>query len=542
MWILGAFVAGGVAGGVAGAALIIWLARRSRLLRAAAAETALRAPRPSITTTLALRDDAADSPGGVGTLVGQLTLIARDLNAERALLWQRASSGAAFRCVAASHGGRVVPEEWGTPQQRTLAAWAAAEDIVTFDAANDTPRFIAAPVRPADVGVDADDGSGGGVLVIALREGNRRAHAELKSLVSSHAEQLSALWSHGARGDDLAKQNRRLRALVRTALDVQASGDRAALEESLAERALEVTGASFAVLVEWDRAKRTGVVRRVTRAHPGPAPEIGALVSVDSIVAAACIDGTPQVWEDASSLVAGRRLYGGARDVACGASVAVLPLRRGTHNIGALVVGSEESGVFAPRDLRTARMFAQVAAATLEAAWELEEANVQSQTDALTGLWNRRRFDDALGRVLNETDRFGGHCGLIMADLDHFKTVNDTHGHEAGDAILKAVAAALLATVRTTDLGARIGGEELCVLLPQTSPDGSLDLAERLRVAVEAAVVPWKGKELRVTASFGVASYAAGGGDAHKRRLFERADAALYTAKRNGRNRVEVAS
>lgn len=540
MWILGAFVAGGVGG----AAFVLWLVRRARAARAeraAAAAVALRAPRPSVTTALALRVEATDAPTGMSTLVGQLALIARDLDADAALLWQRASSGASFRCIAASSGAIVEPAAWGTPQQRALASWAATENIVTFDAANDAPRFVAAPVRPADVSDDADDASGGGVLVIALRAGHRRAHADLKSMVASHAGQLSALWTLGARGDDLARQNRRLRALVRTALEVQATGDRAALEESLAERALEVTGASFAVLVEWDRARNAGIVRRVTSTHPAPAPEIGALVSVDSIVAAACIDGTPQLWEDASSLVAGRRLYGGVRDVACGASVAVLPLRRGTRTIGALVMGSEERGALAPRELRTARMFAQVAASTLEAAWELEEANVQSQTDALTGLWNRRRFDDALARALNETDRFGGHCGLIMADLDHFKSVNDTHGHEAGDAILKAVAAALLEQVRTTDLCARIGGEELCVLLPQTAPAGSLDLAERLRAAVAAAVVPWKGKALRVTASFGVASYTAGGGELQKKRLFENADAVLYAAKRNGRNRVEVA-
>jgi diguanylate cyclase (GGDEF)-like protein len=328
---------------------------------------------------------------------------------------------------------------------------------------------------------------------------------------------------------------------VRTALEVQTTGDRAALEESLAERALEVTGASFAVLVEWDRETMSGFVRRVTKSHPQPVPEAGSAVTLDSIVAAACIGGTPQVWEDASSLEAGNRLYGGNRAAACGASVAVLPLRRGMNSIGALVVGAEERGALAPRDLRTARMFAQLAAVSLEAAWQLEEANVQSQTDALTGLWNRRRFNDTLARVLIETDRFGGHCGLIMADIDHFKVVNDTHGHEAGDAILKAVAAALLAKVRTTDLCARIGGEELCVLLSQTAPEGSQELAERLRASVESAMVPWKGQEVRVTASFGVASYAAGGSDAEKRKVFERSDAALYTAKRNGRNRVEVA-
>ncbi|MBI3567116.1 MAG: GGDEF domain-containing protein [Gemmatimonadetes bacterium] len=541
MWIVAALLAGFV-GGIA---IARWATRRARTGPAESAEREILAPRQSIAsprfTSAITRVDDDLAVDGDEILAGQLSLIARDLDAESAQLWQRASSAAPFECIASSGGMRADPATWGTAQQRALASWAATEDIVTFDSASDAPTFVAAPARPAVVGDEADDASGGGVLVLALRATGRRSHADLKAIVASHAAQLSAVWALGEHDDDLTRQNRQLRALVRTALEVQATGDRAVLEGSLTERALEVTGAGFAALVEWDRETNSGFVRRVTRSYPMPQPEIGAPVTVDSIAAAACIGGTPQVWEDASSLVAGNRLFGGSRAAACGASVAVLPLRRGALTIGALVVGSETPGALAPRDLRTARMFAQLAAASLEAAWELEEANVQSQTDALTGLWNRRRFNDTLARVLIETDRFGGHCGLIMTDLDHFKAVNDTHGHEAGDAVLKAVAAALLETVRTTDLCARIGGEEMCVLLPQTSPVGTQELAERLRAAVERAVVPWKGKALRVTASFGVSSYAAGGTDAQKRLLFERADAALYAAKRNGRNRIEVA-
>ena len=521
-----------------------WLGRR-RYRRGASAPMADAAPTrerivtPRLTAAV-IQTEEMPGPSGADTLAGQLALIARDLGAVVAMLWQRRSSDAPFVCVATSGGTLVDPPAWGTDRQRQLAAWAATEDIVTFDATDKAPSFVAAPARPALVGDASDDASGGGVLVIQFGGEAARPHAELKALVAMHAAQLSAVWSLGAHGEDLGRQNWQLRALVRTALDLQAAGDRVTLEESLTERALDVTGASYAVLVQWDRARTSGIVRRVTRAHPDPAPEAGATVTVESIVASACIDGTPQVWEDATSL-AGRRLFGGVRDVASGGSIAVLPLRRGMHSIGALVVGSMEQGALAPRSLRTARMFAQLAASSLEAAWELEEANVQSQTDPLTGLWNRRRFNDTMSRVLNETDRFGGSCGLIMCDIDLFKAVNDTHGHEAGDEILKSVAAALLEKVRTTDLCARIGGEELCVVLPQTSPQGSLELAERLRAAVERSAVAWKGKELRVTASFGVASYMAGGGDNEKKRLFEAADAALYKAKRNGRNRVEVA-
>ena len=127
---------------------------------------------------------------------------------------------------------------------------------------------------------------------------------------------------------------------------------------------------------------------------------------------------------------------------------------------------------------------------------------------------------------------------LVMVDIDHFKKVNDTYGHEAGDAVLVAVGQLLMAARRTTDFVARLGGEELALLLPQTDASGAAELAERLRAKVEALRVRTAVGEVRVTASFGVAMYQARSGASG--RVYERADRALYAAKNGGRNRVEL--
>lgn len=155
-------------------------------------------------------------------------------------------------------------------------------------------------------------------------------------------------------------------------------------------------------------------------------------------------------------------------------------------------------------------------------------------TDHLTGLANRRRFERQLEREVSRTQRYGRPFCLLLLDLDNFKQVNDTYGHEAGDEVIRRLALTLQAGTRGIDLAARIGGEEFAVILPETDFEGGLDVAERLRLAVREMNLPLVGQ---VTASFGVAEFpicAAVG-----RELVSVADAALYQAKRGGRDRVE---
>jgi diguanylate cyclase (GGDEF)-like protein len=163
----------------------------------------------------------------------------------------------------------------------------------------------------------------------------------------------------------------------------------------------------------------------------------------------------------------------------------------------------------------------------------------QAVTDELTGLWNVRQLHDVLDNELERARRFNSSLGLTMLDLDDFKQVNDTYGHQQGDQVLAAVAGALRSLSRDIDTPARYGGEEMAVVLPQTDAEGAAQLAERMRDAIEklrVARVDGAGY-LRVTASFGVASVPDCAAD--KDGLIAAADAALYRAKRAGKNRVE---
>jgi diguanylate cyclase (GGDEF)-like protein len=152
--------------------------------------------------------------------------------------------------------------------------------------------------------------------------------------------------------------------------------------------------------------------------------------------------------------------------------------------------------------------------------------------DALTGAANRRRLEDELayqGRVV----RSGLDVALVYLDLDRFKTVNDEHGHVVGDRVLIAVAVVLEQHVRSGDLVARPGGEEFVVVAPGLAPEDAREMAERLRVALPAAVERDAG--VRVTASFGVTALRA---DEEPARALDRVDALMYRAKRDGRDRV----
>jgi len=159
-------------------------------------------------------------------------------------------------------------------------------------------------------------------------------------------------------------------------------------------------------------------------------------------------------------------------------------------------------------------------------------------TDQLTGLYNRRRLFEEGARVLDVCRRGGHPCAVMMLDLDHFKAINDIHGHAAGDEVLKRVAATLGTHIRTSDVLARYGGEEFVLVAPNSELYDALQLAERLRNEVEQQAISSDGIRIPVTVSIGVADSEKTGADL--RGLLEHADKALYLAKQNGRNRVEM--
>ncbi len=176
---------------------------------------------------------------------------------------------------------------------------------------------------------------------------------------------------------------------------------------------------------------------------------------------------------------------------------------------------------------------------------QLIEANAQlsrlATTDALTGLANKRAFEDALLRDLSRADRDQTWLTVVLSDIDYFKKVNDTYGHLTGDEVLRQVGRVFGSKLRGSDLSARYGGEEFILILPGSNAVGGKIVAERLRRTIEALKIAGPSGELAVTASFGVAGVCGPGCAGKMRDLILRADEALYAAKRGGRNRVVAA-
>ncbi len=172
---------------------------------------------------------------------------------------------------------------------------------------------------------------------------------------------------------------------------------------------------------------------------------------------------------------------------------------------------------------------------------QLREAlRAQSIIDPLTDLYNRRFLEETLKRELARSTRNKSSLSVIMFDVDHFKHLNDTYGHDAGDTVLKAVATAAKAAVRKADIVCRYGGEEMIVVMPDCAEGMAMERAEMIRRAIEAMRTAHGGRDMpQVTASFGVASHPVFGVDGDS--LVRAADAALYVAKRRGRNNVQMA-
>jgi diguanylate cyclase (GGDEF)-like protein len=173
----------------------------------------------------------------------------------------------------------------------------------------------------------------------------------------------------------------------------------------------------------------------------------------------------------------------------------------------------------------------------IEAAYH-EEIYRLMTFDGLTQVHNKRHFHETLDREVSRSARYERPMSLVVFDIDHFKKINDTHGHLAGDALLRQLASLVRARIRREDLLARVGGEEFAVLLPEIELAGAASFAEKIRKVIEGASFHFEDVTIGATSSFGVATlrppYATG------EQLYKAADGALYAAKQGGRNRVSV--
>ncbi len=221
-------------------------------------------------------------------------------------------------------------------------------------------------------------------------------------------------------------------------------------------------------------------------------------------------------------------------------SVMTLPLTSSEKTIGVLLLYSETPGAFSERQTAYFTAVAKQLAVAVENAQLFLKTKELTYRDAVTELFNRRYFEEALEREVRRAVRYNLPLSLLMADIDHFKIYNDTNGHHQGDNVLKEVAARITENTRQVDIVARYGGEEFVVILPMTSKTHARLVAEKLRRSVEETKVP--GEEVlpggRLTISLGLAAYPEDA--SNPTGLIQAADAALYTAKRRGRNRAEM--
>jgi diguanylate cyclase (GGDEF)-like protein len=219
------------------------------------------------------------------------------------------------------------------------------------------------------------------------------------------------------------------------------------------------------------------------------------------------------------------------------------PLKIGSRKIGLLNVTDKSSGAnFDEVDLSLLEMIGPQIAVALERA-EWQERAVQFQlmsiTDPLTGLLNRRYLEERLTEELNRSKRYGYSMSCLMVDIDDFKQYNDRNGHQAGDVALKITAHSLKAVLRSADIACRYGGEEFCILLPQTSVTEAGVIAERMRLKVTETEYPYgKSQPMgTVSISIGISTFARHIDTAES--VIAAADRALYNAKRQGKNRIE---
>ena len=371
-----------------------------------------------------------------------------------------------------------------------------------------------------------------GVLSLTRAAGLALPRQALKQWLPRMAAQLAAFHELVHVRRMYGRHMRQSQALLDAVQRLQGDKSGDGLARALCETALDVSGARGAALIRWYGDTETGAIEFATSGTGLPDT---ALLDPSGIVAEACKGGRLQVLDDARGRSSGPAMYGVPRVISDPGSVAIMPLSKDGRVLGALVLEADSPGALTIEETRPLTVLGAVVAGSLELAWSYEEVDRRSRTDPLTGLYNRLHFGEQLQASLSAADRYGQPVSLLLIDVDHFKKVNDTWGHEAGDAVLRQVARLLQEGVRDVDV-VRYGGEEMAMLLPRTRSDDAVEVAERLRARIASTVVRHRGAEITVTASFGVATYP----ETVKVRdqLFPSADKALYIAKHDGRNCV----
>ncbi|MGC8473439.1 MAG: diguanylate cyclase [Candidatus Dormibacteria bacterium] len=285
---------------------------------------------------------------------------------------------------------------------------------------------------------------------------------------------------------------------------------------------------------DWDALRFRPLLARSSAEPAYVAGVMGHSFSLSAGITGWAFDlGAPQLISDADSHPAAGHVPGTAPD---DESMLVIPMVAGDHRIGVVNVTRFRRDAFSAQELTMATLIVHMAAAAWRNAQLYSEQLQHAITDPLTGLLNTRWLRDAGRRELALAERSGRQLMLLMIDLDKFKKLNDSCGHAAGDAVLRAVALELQRSIRAEDAAVRYGGEEFVLLLHDAGPEGARRVARQLRTRLARIPLPPGSAIPRVTASVGIAAFPDHGRTVDK--LLQEADSAMYAAKRRGGNRA----
>jgi diguanylate cyclase (GGDEF)-like protein len=511
-------------------------ARRERRVTRLEAQIARPTPARPMPTEALKRDvllsvERTEASKDLAILDGFLRDIRDLIQADEAIFWRWSEDRDTLIPQAWSTEESQRPEFFRVKEWGPLARWSAQEKIVTLDGSEEITSLASAPVLFAD---EEHEAALQGVLTVSCNSGLSLDRDALKEWLPRFAGQLAGYLELFDMRTHYSRSSRRNQALIEAMQRLQVHKSAEALGSAVCEAALEVTSGRSALLIRWLPQDGYGLVQYASREL---ALEPGMIIGKDTLVGRTCRDGLPLLLHDARAVTRSEPAYTATLTYRPIPSLVVVPVVVEQRVIGAIVVEGNEPMSIGVEEARNVGLLAGVARAFLEKVWEIEEVTLRARTDALTGLANRRYFDEQLRRVLAETDRFGGSSSLILVDIDDFKAINDTYGHEAGDAVLRQLGKILGDGVRAVDICARYGGEEVAILLPQTPINGAAELAERLRIAIADRAVLFEGTPIRVTASFGIAAYPET--VPHGDWLFPATDRALYLAKESGKNCVK---
>lgn len=432
------------------------------------------------------------------------------------------TGGDRYRAVTQSYPGFT-----GGPVRVTVlsneSATSGSVQTSQFVAALFIAGFLLLALMFSVTGSRALQGQLGRFLSAARRLGSgdfsSRIPTEGRDEFAALGEEFNSMSSQlEGRLEDLKQERARLRESIRRIGQTFASNlDRQALLELALSTAIDAVHATSGRL-------------SVRAAPEDPLAESGSVGSFDEI-------------EDLINDAERRALQTGQLGEAAADGTAVMAAALGsiapTSRAHGLITVARDGREFTDDDRDVLRSFASQTTLALENVELHFQVSRQAVTDELTGLANHGRFQELLTGEIEQVRRYRHPLGLIMLDIDDFKSVNDTYGHQQGDVVLKQVARVLRDSSREADVAARYGGEEMALILPHTDLPGAYAIAERVRTAIEAFHVPRLDGDgvLRITASLGVVASAEGDKDS----LISEADAALYSAKRNGKNRTVMA-